>query len=385
MVVKTAFISGPMYDALYATLDDFREQTSIAVELGFMGDHPTLNQHLSQLPEMPYDLVSTHTKYTPSQINFLAPLDNRLKGDDLDDFLPSVLELARVNGQLMALPRNIDFRLLHYRTDIMDAPPTTWDELLNTARRMTHPPNFYGFVFPGRESGLFGTFFELAEAGGACLFPPDLIPQIMNEGGRWALNLLRMMVAEGIVSPELVNWHYDKVHDHFRSGKAAMVGDWPGFYGAYRDPSLSRVVDNFRVVPYPIGPSGKARTYGGGHTFALTHRGAENPEALALLSFLTAPEQQVGEAQRGSVPVRQSVMVQIKLESTTSERERWETLEYVIREQIIIPPKFAQFPFVEEVLWTTVQAAITGQMDVNTALSVMTENINKIIRGGQLE
>jgi multiple sugar transport system substrate-binding protein len=384
MVVKTAFISGPMYDPLYASLDNFRQQTGVEVEVSFQGDHPALNHHLSALPDMPYDLVSTHTKYAPSQVNFLAPLDDLLNKDDLNDFVPSVLELARVNGQLMALPRNIDVRLLHYRTDIVEAPPTTWDELLKTARQLTHPPGFYGFIFPGRESGLFGTFFELIEAAGARLFPPDLIPQIENEGGRWALNLLRTMYVDGIVSPEIVNWHYDKVHDQFRNAKAAMVGDWPGFYGAYRDRSNSKIADTFRVVPYPIGPSGKAYTYGGGHTFALTQHGAQNTEALALLRFLTAPEQQLTEAQRGSVPVRLSVMTQIKAESTTSERERWETLEYVMREQIIIPPKFALYPVVEEVLWTTVQAAITNHLDIDSALHEMTAGIQTIVRGEQV-
>ena len=384
MVVKTAFISGPMYDPLYASLDNFRQQTGVEVEVSFQGDHPALNHHLSALPDMPYDLVSTHTKYAPSQVNFLAPLDDLLHSDDLNDFVPSVLELARVNGQLMALPRNIDVRLLHYRTDMVEAPPTTWDELLITARQLTHPPDFFGFVFPGRESGLFGTFFELVEAGGARLFPPDLIPQIENEGGRWALNLLRTMYVDGIVSPEIVNWHYDKVHDQFRNAKTAMVGDWPGFYGAYRDRSNSKIADTFRVVPYPIGPSGKAYAYGGGHTFALTQHGAQNTEALALLRFLTAPEQQLTEAQRGSVPVRLSVMTQIKAESTTSERERWETLEYVMREQIIIPPKFALYPVVEEVLWTTVQTAITNHLDIDSALHEMTVGIQTIVRGEQV-
>jgi multiple sugar transport system substrate-binding protein len=384
MVVKTAFIGGPMYDPLYASINDFRRQTGIEVEVGFLGDHPALNHHLSALPDVPYDLISTHTKYALSQVNFLAPLDDLLNRDDLNDFAPSVLELTRVNGKLMALPRNIDVRLLHYRTDLIDTPPTTWDELLRTARQLTHPPDFYGFVFPGRESGLFGTFFELVESGGATLFPPDLIPQIENEGGRWALNLLRTMYAEGIVSPEIVNWHYDRVHDEFRNAKAAMIGDWPGHYRAYHDRSSSKVADKFRVVPYPTGLSGKAYAYGGGHTFALTHHGAQNPQALALLRFLTAPEQQLIEAQRGSVPVRQSVMTQIKAESTTGERERWETLEYVIHEQIIIPPKFAQYPIVEEVLWTTVQEAITGTLDIDTVLHKMRSDIQTIVRGEQV-
>jgi multiple sugar transport system substrate-binding protein len=381
MPVRTAFVSGGMYDPLYVSVDQFRQQTGISVEVAFEGDHPTLNHHLAGLANVPYDLVSTHTKYAPSQVGFLAPLDRLLSTADLSDFTPLLLELARIEGQLYAVPRNIDVRLLHIRTDLIETPPATWDDLLDTARRLAHPPDFYGFVFPGRESGLFGTFYELVEAAGARLFPPDLVPQIENEGGRWALDLLRTMIAEDIASPEIPNWHYDRVHEHFRDGKAAMVGDWPGYYGAYDDPSISKVADRFRVVPYPAGPSGTARAYGGGHTFALTKRGAQNPQALELLRLLTAAEQQLGEARRGSVPVRQSVMAQIKAEASAQERDRWQTLEEVIAAQLIIPPKFARYPLVEDVLWTTVQAAITGKMEIDAALHEMTERIQAIVRG----
>jgi multiple sugar transport system substrate-binding protein len=374
-----------MYDPLYGKIDQFRRETGIEVERAFSGDHPALNEHLASLPDVPYDLVSTHTKYAPSQVGFLAPLDDLLDASELSDFMPALLEMARVGGSLYALPRNIDVRLLHYRTDLLDTPPQTWDDLLETARRLARPPEFYGFVFPGRESGLFGTFYELVEAAGAALFPPDLVPQIENEGGRWALNLLRTMVADGIVSPEITDWHYDRVHDHFRDGKAAMVGDWPGYYGAYRDPQSSSVAGRFRLVPYPAGPSGAARAYGGGHTFALTKRGAQKPEALALLRFLTSAEQQLSEAQQGSVPVRQSVMQQVRQAAAGDERERWDVLERVLRDQLIIPPKFAEYPLVEEVLWKTIQAAITGRVEIDAALREMTERIRDIVRGDYVQ
>ena len=55
---------------------------------------------------------------------------------------------------------------------------------------------------------------------GARLFPSNLIPDIENEGGRWALALLRKFYAEGIVPPEVPKWHYDKIHEYFREGHA---------------------------------------------------------------------------------------------------------------------------------------------------------------------
>jgi multiple sugar transport system substrate-binding protein len=381
--LQIALISGPAYDALYSCIGEFARETGVEVDVAFRGDHPSLNRHLADLGEIPYDLVSTHTKYAPSQLRFLSPLDGLIDRATLQDFVPLVLELATVDGLLYSLPRNIDVRLLHYRTDLIASAPATWDELLELARRLNSPPERYGFLFPGRESGLFGTFFELAEMAGARLFPDDLVPDIENEAGRWALGLLRTFYAEGLVPPELPEWHYDKVHECFRSGQAAMVGDWPGYYSLYRDPSLSRVHDRLGLSPYPNGPAGKSLAYGGGHTFALTTRGASNGDALKLLLHLTAFEQQLLEARNGCVPVRLSVMQRMQSEGDADNRSRLAMLEKVISGRILIPPKFPQYPEVEEVLWRTVQRVIVGQLAVEDALRLMREQIGKIVKSGQ--
>ena len=379
-VLQVALVSGPAYDPLYACLPEFTAKTGINVEVAFRGDHPALNHHLAHLPEVHYDLVSTHTKYAPSQMGFLSPLNDLIDPSVVEDFVPLLLELASIDGSLFGIPRNIDVRLLHFRTDLIATPPASWDELLEVARETNSPPDHYGFIFPGRESGLFGTFFELAEMAGARLFSEDLVPQIENEGGRWALQLLRTFYAEGLVPRELPEWHYDKVHECFRSGQAAMVGDWPGYYSLYRDANISSVHDRLGLSPYPVGPAGKALAYGGGHTFALTRVGREKPEALKLLIHLTAFEQQMFEARQGCVPVRRSVMQKMKGEADAANRARLEMLEAVISEHILIPPKFARYPEVEEVLWRTVQRAILNEITIDDALRHMTEQISRIVR-----
>ncbi|MCB0051680.1 MAG: hypothetical protein KDE24_19285, partial [Caldilinea sp.] len=142
----------------------------------------------------------------------------------------------------------------------------------------------------------------------------------------------------------------------------------------------SPVAGRFALARYPVGPIGKSLVYGGSHTFALTQRGAANPEATELLRFLTAPEQQLDEARRGSVPVRASVMQAIQAEAPAEELARWQTLEAAI-EGVVIPPKFARYPEVEEVLWRTVQAAMTGDIAIDAALAQMTEQIREIVAG----
>lgn len=377
--LQVALIAGPAYDPLYQCLQPFTDKTGVEVKVVFRGDHPALNRHLASLSAVPYDLVSTHTKYAPSQRSFLSSLQGRIDAATLEDFIPMLLDMVSVNGSLYGLPRNIDVRLLHYRTDLIESPPQAWDDVLETARRLNTPPGLYGFLFPGRESGLFGTFFELAEMAGARLFTEDLLPEIENEAGRWALGLLRTFYTEGLVPAELPEWHYDKVHECFRAGRAAMVGDWPGYYGLYRDANVSAVHDRMGLSPYPVGPAGRSLSYGGGHTFALTKRGVDKSEALDLLLYLTAFDQQLLEARNGCVPVRKSVMKATQAEADSANRSRLAMLEEVIAKHILVPPKFARYPEVEEVLWRTVQRVMVGQMSVDDGLSVMTEQIKRIV------
>lgn len=380
MSVRVALIAGPMYDALYARLPAFTQETGIVVDVAFSADHPALNTHLESAPASAYDLISTHTKYAPSQLRLLAPLDDLLAPAELAGFLPRLIELARINGALYALPRNVDVRLLHYRTDLVDSPPATWDDLVASAGRVGNPPDTYGFVFPGMDSGLFGTFYELCEAGGAHLFPANLVPDIQNEGGRWALSLLRTCYRDGLVPPAITQWHYDRVHECFRNRGAAFVGDWPGYYGDYVADD-SPVRNDFALALYPAGPSGETHVYGGSHTFALTLAGAASPEALALLRFLTAPAQQTLEAQRGSVPVRAAVMQAIRTAAQPVQAQRLHLLEQAI-ETVVIPPKLARYPEIEEILWRTVQAAMVGAVEVDAALARMTQQIADVVHAG---
>src|SRR5258707_2453773 len=95
--LQVALISGPAYDPLYACLPAFSKATGVTVSVAFRGDHPTLNQHLAELSEVPYDLVSTHTKYAPSQLDFLAPLNGLVDSSLLEDFVPLLLELATID------------------------------------------------------------------------------------------------------------------------------------------------------------------------------------------------------------------------------------------------------------------------------------------------
>jgi multiple sugar transport system substrate-binding protein len=374
--LRVALIAGPMYDRLNRSIPRFERETGVRVCVAFRAPHPELNAHYDTLPAAPYDLISSHTKYAPAQFRLLAPLDAYAHALDLAGFAKPLLELARVDGRLYGLPRTVDFKLLHYRTDLMDAPPETWDDLCRTARRISTGGKF-GFVFCGRDSGLLGIFYELAEMAGAKIFTAGQAPDVIQAGASWALETLRDLYRHA--SPqELTGWHYAEVHRFFLEGSAAMVCDWPAYYSSYRKGRDSKVKKRFALARMPAGPVGR-RAYSGCHTFALTPMGIRKPAAVELLRFLTAPEQQLLEAGQGAIPARTAARRKAA-SADPAESGRWKLIGEVLKSDLLVPPAIPYYPAVEEVLWRGVQAAITGEMTIREALALMQRRLSELHR-----
>ncbi len=102
---------------------------------------------------------------------------------------------------------------------------------------------------------------------------PTLYRTLRMKAGAGHSRSCRDCWRDGLVPPQITQWHYDRVHDCFRNRGAAFVGDWPGYYGDYVADD-SPVRDDFALALYPVGPTGESHVYGGSHTFALTHAGA---------------------------------------------------------------------------------------------------------------
>lgn len=378
-----ALIGGPQYDGLLDRFSAFEQCTDYRLHVEVRLPHIELNERLAHdlgTEQGHYDLISTHTKYCPSQAEHLLPLDDLISADALIDFVPRVLDLCRIDGQLLQLPRNLDARLLFYRADLITAPQT-WDEAAAQMQAHKHD-GFYGFAFPGRHSGLFGTFYELLGMAGGDLFETDLKPIFNSEAGEWALNFLYQLHTRDRVTPPdlLEHWYFDEISNRFRHGDVLMVGDWPGFYGLYQRRETCPVFDQFDVAVYPAGPAGLRRAYAGGHTFAIP-KAAQDPEGgLALAKYLTGPEVQLQEASAGGhTPVRQSVFAQVRAKQCGRDARRVAALEDTLNCHAMIPPKFARYPQVEDILWLGVQSAVRGERKAKDALRLMEKQVEEAL------
>ena len=381
--LRVMLVGGPMYDPLYARIEEFEEREGMEVEAVVAPSHPELNERIEEefgSGTASYDLISTHAKYAASQRKWLTPLDDDFDRAELEPFAPRPLELARMEGSLYGVPRNLDVKLLYHRTDLVPEPPASWEELRDEAVRL-RSDEVYGFVFPGKESGLFGHFFELHAMAGGRMFEESgtPAPRLDVEAGRWALRLLKDLY-ERAAPEETPDWHYDEVAACFREGRAAMSTDWPGGFYTYEDHETSAVAGTYGVALYPECRAGRY-IYSGCHTFAIPVTVRDRPVAVELLRFLTSRESQAFEARLGTLPARVDSLGDARAEAPAGSlaERRWSLLEEA-QEVALIPPKHENYPAVEDAIWQGVREVFLGK-DVDEALRDTEEAARRAAQG----
>jgi multiple sugar transport system substrate-binding protein len=381
--VRVALVGGPMYDPLYAALPAFEREAGLSVDVVAQLPHPELNAFVKSAfasGQADIDLLSTHTKYAPSQAQWLSPIADEVPEELIADLLPRAAELARIGGQLLQVPRNLDVRLLHYRRDLVTRVPDSWTELADVAATLTRP-GFHGFLFPGRDSGLFGTFYEMLISAGGELFDETLRPTFDSEAGEWAASMIADLHRVRRVTPrELPSWHYDEISASFRVGDAALVCDWPGSYHLYTSPDTCSHAADVGLALLPRGPGGSRAAYAGCHSFALPRGSRNRSGGAALLRYLTSFDAQLGEARRGAIPCRTSALRRVRDEAAgrTEHALRWELLAETER-FMIIPPRFASYPLCEDAIWHAVQRAMVGDCSPAEAVRQSAADIRAIV------
>lgn len=390
-----------MYEALYAdVLPRFERETGYRIVEGGRLPHPQLNDELARRFAQAHpgvDLISTHTKYAPAQQAGLLPLDAH-QPEGAAGLLPAIRNLAAFGEGLMQVPRFLDLQLLYVRASAFSdpaaqqtyfracgeplAPPRTWSQLINVASAIATPDR-HGFVFPGRDSGLFGTFYEMLVAAGGDLFAPDLSPIFSGPAGWWAADALAHMHARRKSTPrELPAWHYDEVSACFRSGHAAMVADWPGSDHLYRSPSTCSQIDDVELHPLPTGFADRRAVYAGCHSFAVARNAANKEGALLLLQYLTSHGSRLFEAQQGAVPVTRAALDHVRAEASSDARatRRWQLLSEQIDNALIIPPRFTNYPACESILWRALQRVMLGEVSARAGLDQAAADMQPFVK-----
>jgi multiple sugar transport system substrate-binding protein len=342
-----------MYDHLYA---DFAPD---AVEVVVHADHPTLNRRVAAMLEAGerVDVLATHSKYAPSQARWLHPLDGFVNRATLAALSPRAVELCRFQGALLCVPRLIDVRILWYWRDHAASPPDSWDDLIASGLR---------FGFPGRESGLFGTFFELVVGNGGELFDAAGRPTIASPQAEGAIETLRSLAARA--PADLPDWHYDDVDRALLAGRVDAAGVWPGGYGPIRDRARKNAGDALVPARYPAGRVRRV-SYAGCHAWAIPTTCADVPSAVAFVHRLIGRHAQAQDAAGGSMCAHLDALSSVGgAHADPIDAARLAITQETIAEAMITYPPHARFPEVEDAGWSAIRQAIRGEISTRAAV-----------------
>lgn len=338
MTLRVALVGGPMYDHLDAVFEEFDAEVVVHA------DHPTLNRTVAAMLAggERIDVLSTHSKYAPSQAHWLTPLDGVI---DTSPLAPLAVELCRDGGVQWCVPRLVDVRIMWVRTDRVARVPDTWRDVVDRG---------VAFGFPGRESGLFGTFFELVVGEGGRLFGDDGAPVIDGPEAVEAVSTLCRIASR---SPaDLPTWHYDQVDAALLDGRVDAAGVWPGGWSAIRRSGLAG-----RLTPHPY-PAGAHRrvSYSGCHAWAIPRTYGDLPGATALLARLAGHDAGRLDAAGGNVCAHVRAFAEVE-PADEVDAQRLAITSATIESAMITYPPHPRFPELEDAGWSAINAALRGE------------------------
>jgi multiple sugar transport system substrate-binding protein len=198
------------------------------------------------------------------------------------------------DGKLFEVPYGFYLRAMFYNKKLFAEagaqPPKTIQEFYDAAMKVSALGNGkYGYCLRGGKGGFNGwVTFMMTTAGQNQWFHEDgtstLADPEMVKGAQMLVDLYQ----KGGAPKDSVNWAYNEIVSGFYSGTCAMLDQDPDALIGIKD---KMPAEDFGVIPMPTGPSGKGYPTLGFAGWSMMSASQHKDEAWKLISFLSAPEQ----------------------------------------------------------------------------------------------
>lgn len=294
---------------------------------------------------------------------------------DLDSYFEGPIASLSWDGGVYGIPRASNTIALYYNEDMFEAagldpeaPPETWDELLEAARALNDPgSDVYGIAFSAKanEEGTFQFLPWLQMKGGS-------FERVNGPGAAEALSFWKTLLDEGLASPDtLTRGQWDSTGT-FNGGNAAMVisGPW----------EMTRMAEDaefdWGVALLPLPEEGAPRASALGDFNLAVFADTEHPdEAFAFLEYVHSQADRLWP-EFTRMPSRSDV----ELASTGDPQIDAATPVFVEQlESARNRGPHPEWPRISKAIQTAIQAALTGQKEPQEALDDAQAEIDGIL------
>ncbi|MEU9826376.1 ABC transporter substrate-binding protein [Micromonospora chersina] len=217
--------------------------------------------------------------------------------------LAGPLDTARYEDKLYAAPKNTNVQLLWYRSDLVQEPPKTWDEMISAAQQLKQQGKPYQVLTMGAQyEGLVVLYNTLAESAGGKILSDDGKKAVMDAGTVRALDQLKKFTTSGVTSPSFSNATEDPVRLEFQSGGGAFEVNWPFVYPAMQEaaPDLAKKVKWARMPGIDANTPSKVTI--GGVNMAVSAYSKHPTESFEVAKCIRNAEHQKFSAVNDGVP-----------------------------------------------------------------------------------
>ncbi|GAA0598727.1 sugar ABC transporter substrate-binding protein [Kutzneria viridogrisea] len=212
----------------------------------------------------------------------VVSLDDLL-GDARADFTESVLASHTVDGAVYGIPQAVDMQMLFYRKSLLDkagvTPPTTVDELVDAAHRLTSDK--VKGLFLGNDGGVGVLAGPLLWSAGLDYLTPDHKVGFDDPATVTAIGKLRGLFTSGsLLLGAPTDWADPAA---FTQGLTAM--QWSGLWAV---PAVQKALgSDFGVLPWPrLTESGKQSVPFGAYGSMVSAKSQKVNEAKAFVKWL---------------------------------------------------------------------------------------------------
>jgi trehalose/maltose transport system substrate-binding protein len=316
--------------------------------------------------------------------------------DDAEQgIMPALLASNRVGGRLLAMPWYLDFGVLFYREDLLEAAgvtvPEDWDAFeaaalaVQQAQREAGNGRFWGFVWQGwRSEALVCNALEwLAGHGAGRIIDVDGTVSVDTAAAVAALERPSAWL-NGISPPSVLSFSEDESLAVFAEGNAAFLRHWPGAW-ATLNADDARLAGKVGVAPLPKLPdhSRHPATLGGWQLAVSRH--SRNPAlAAALVQHLTSPAVQRRLAlELNMLPTRSTLYQDPEVQAAlpVSPMLAARQVELVPRPSAALGP---QYPQASRLVQETLFNLLSGSGDADVALPRLAQQLRRLIASGEL-
>ncbi|AMM21007.1 sugar ABC transporter substrate-binding protein [Frondihabitans sp. PAMC 28766] len=160
-------------------------------------------------------------------------VDSWKKNGIYDDFLPGLLDTMKTPSGYVAVPYNLDMRVLWYNKSLLEKagaePPTDWQSYLDTAAALKKI-GVYGFAANGNASG--GNAFQMIVGfminNGGGIFDAEGKPNLVTTANIQALEFIEENIRKGYVDPGAISYTATNSNSQWKAEKFGMGIDVPG-------------------------------------------------------------------------------------------------------------------------------------------------------------